>query len=97
MTAWILVGGRLVPTPALAALPRPDLVQDTNDLVEVTEHRDPVPLEEPALGQPGHACADDLEAAGGIPAESLGEIQDRAVATHEHDLLRHEALTPGCV
>ncbi|MDL2345021.1 thiamine diphosphokinase [Deinococcus sp. MIMF12] len=26
MTAWILVGGRLVPTPALAALPRPDLV-----------------------------------------------------------------------
>ncbi|WP_104989942.1 thiamine diphosphokinase [Deinococcus sp. NW-56] len=26
MTAWILVGGRLVSTPALAALPRPDLV-----------------------------------------------------------------------
>ncbi|MPY67280.1 thiamine diphosphokinase [Deinococcus sp. SDU3-2] len=26
MTAWILVGGRLVPTPALAALPHPDLV-----------------------------------------------------------------------
>lgn len=26
MIAWILVGGRLVPTPALAALPRPDLV-----------------------------------------------------------------------
>ncbi|SMB90027.1 thiamine diphosphokinase [Deinococcus hopiensis] len=26
MTAWILVGGRLVPTGALRALPRPDLV-----------------------------------------------------------------------
>ena len=26
MTAWILVGGRLTPTPALAALPAPALV-----------------------------------------------------------------------
>ena len=26
MIAWILVGGRLTPSPALAALPRPDLV-----------------------------------------------------------------------
>lgn len=26
MIAWILVGGRLVPTPALSALPHPDLV-----------------------------------------------------------------------
>ncbi|GAA5513989.1 hypothetical protein Dcar01_02738 [Deinococcus carri] len=68
MTAWILVGGRLVPTPALLALPRPDFVVAADSGARHAA----------ALGVPVDAWVGDFDSSGGLSLEVPREVHPTA-------------------
>lgn len=68
MTAWILVGGRLVPTDALRALPRPDLVVAA----------DGGGRHAAALGVPVDAWVGDFDSSAGLHLDAPREVHPAA-------------------
>ena len=85
MTAWILVGGRLVPTAALLALPRPDLVVAADG---GARHAD-------VLGVPVDAWVGDFDSSDGVELDAPREVHPAAKDETDAELAVGVALARG--
>lgn len=85
MTAWILVGGRLVPTPALTALPRPDLVVAADGGARHAA----------ALGVPIDVWVGDFDSSGGLEVDAPREVHPAAKDDTDAELAVRVARDQG--
>lgn len=85
MTAWILVGGRLVLTPALAALPRPDLVVAADGGAQHAA----------ALRVPVDVWVGDFDSSGGLEVDAPREVHPTAKDETDAELAVRAARERG--
>lgn len=85
MTAWILVGGRLVRTPALAALPRPALVVAADGGARHAA----------ALGVRVDAWVGDFDSSQGVHVDAPREVHPAAKDQTDAELAARVALARG--
>ncbi|MFC3833923.1 MULTISPECIES: thiamine diphosphokinase [Deinococcus] len=85
MTAWILVGGRLVCTAALLALPRPDLVVAADG---GARHAD-------VLGVRVDAWVGDFDSSDGVELDAPREVHPAAKDETDAELAVRDALARG--
>lgn len=85
MTAWILVGGRLVPTAALLALPRPDLVVAADGGARHAH----------VLGMRVDAWVGDFDSSDGVELDAPREVHPAAKDETDAELAVRVALARG--